>query len=309
MPTPVPETCNFPRTVSDRRNPALPLSPPMLPPVASSPLPRQTSPQAPSPLSPTMPGICAVERHVVPGPSTPPVSTSPSMVTINIVTSPNVMLSVASSSHDAPTGSLSSHCELHVPSGVHVPAAMPQPTASLAPRRTAVAHVVHGTAAPMATPSSSLVPQNSPLTPQALKWAALASKHGDERLRRHAQWDFHGEWLPYYEYQPVCQITDIWTEWAEGIGNYLPVQLLCEEWGAKWRRNVPKLKTEANRRMSVVQLVEALQKKRNWHLNIALHFLHEKYEPHYTPHQFCDFLKHDHRAGAESVLAAAAYYP
>ncbi|KAL6298215.1 hypothetical protein BKA93DRAFT_830899 [Sparassis latifolia] len=159
------------------------------------------------------------------------------------------------------------------------------------------------------TSSSTLVPRDSPLAPQALKWATLVSKHGDEQLHRHAHWDFNGEWLPYYEYQPVRQITDIWTEWAEGIGGYLPVRLLCEEWGAKWRRNVPKLKTEANCRMKVIQLMESLQMKWNWHLDIALHFLHEKYEPQYTSHQFCDFLRHDHGAGAKSVLATAASYP
>ncbi|GBE80950.1 hypothetical protein SCP_0306730 [Sparassis crispa] len=310
----MPDMCNMPRTASDRCS--LAILPPMLPPpVAPSPPLPQTLLQAPSSLSPMTPAIRTVEQQAhltTPGPSSPSISTSLSVITINIMASPSAAPGVASSLHDPPMGSSSSsHHEFRISSGACAPApvmaaAMHQPVGLPTPH---FAVAAHGSTVPMTlTPSSSLVPQNSSLAPQALKWAVLTRKHGDEQLQRYAQWDFHGEWLPYYEYQSVHQITDIWTEWAEGIGNYLPVRLLCEEWGAKWCQNVPKLKTEANRRMKVIQLVEALQKKRNWHLDITLRFLREKYEPQYTPRQFCDFLKCDRGAGADSVLAAAASY-
>ncbi|GBE89075.1 hypothetical protein SCP_1500780 [Sparassis crispa] len=266
-PTPMPDMCNMPRTASDRHS--LAVLPPMLPPpvAPSLPLP-QTLLQTPSSLSPMMPVVHTVEQQAhltTPGLSSPSISTSPSVITINIMASPSAAPSVASSLHDSPVGSSSSsHHEFRISSGACAPspvmaAAMHQPVGLPMPH---LAVAVHSGTVPMtSTPLSSLVPQNSSLTPQALKWAVLAHKHGDEQLQQHAQWDFHGEWLPYYEYQSVRRITDIWMEWAEGIRNYLPVWLLCEEWGANWHRNVPKLKTEANRRIKVIQLVEALQKK------------------------------------------------
>ncbi|KAL6303297.1 hypothetical protein BKA93DRAFT_826785 [Sparassis latifolia] len=265
------------------------------PPVAPSPPLPQTLLQAPSLPSPMMPAIHTVKQQAhltTPGLSSPSISTSPSVITINIMASPSAAPGVASSLHDPPVGSSSSsHHEFRISSSACAPspvmaAAMHQPVGLPMPH---LAVAVHSGTVPMTlTPLSSLVPQNLSLTPQALKWAVLAHKHGDEQLRQHAQWDFH--------------------EWAEGIGNYLPVWLLCEEWGVNWHRNVPKLKTEANRHIKVIQLVEALQKKWNWHLDITLRFLREKYKPQYTPRQFCDFLKCNHGAGADSVLAAAASY-
>lgn len=45
-------------------------------------------------------------------------------------------------------------------------------------------------------------------------WAALVAQFGDVMLRRHTpEWVEHlHTWLPFYQFQPVFKITDIWKE-------------------------------------------------------------------------------------------------
>ncbi|KAJ6540767.1 hypothetical protein B0H19DRAFT_1078165 [Mycena capillaripes] len=102
------------------------------------------------------------------------------------------------------------------------------------------------------------------LTPsdvQLAAWKTLADKYGDERLRRH-QWEWltsgpkPNTYLPYYQYQPVSKITDVWTEWTIGVNGFLPTRELDEGWGDRpcWRRNKGPAKNEASRRKKVVDL-------------------------------------------------------
>ena len=144
------------------------------------------------------------------------------------------------------------------------------------------------------------------MTPAQLKkWNALIAKYGEARVHQHA-WDWvHGDFLPVYLYQSVDRLTDYWTEWAEGIGGYLPTRELTEVWGAKWRRNNGGQRTECGRRKKVIDLVTALSAKPNWDLHLALRFLEEKFEGLYSPRKFCDWLKPEN---VQAVLVSAATY-
>ena len=153
-------------------------------------------------------------------------------------------------------------------------------------------------------PSSSPLP-TTPLTTPDIKWKQYLERFGEATWKTHAPQWINGDWLPMYEYQPAVQITDYWTEWTLGLGGYLPVRVLTEVWDARWRRNVPKLRTESGRRMKVVNLILELSKKPQWGVNLALRFIAEKYEPVYKPRAFADYLTRNHA----QVLAAADLYP
>lgn len=143
------------------------------------------------------------------------------------------------------------------------------------------------------------------MTPvQLTRWNRLLEKYGEARVHKH-QWEWiHGEFLPFYLYQPVDCITGYWTEWADGIGGCLSTRELTEVWGAKWRRNNGGQRTECGRRKKVVDLVIALAARPNWDTHLALRFLSEKYEMLYTPRKFCDWLNADH---VQAVLVAASH--
>jgi len=142
---------------------------------------------------------------------------------------------------------------------------------------------------------------------QELKWAELTVRFDESRLRRHA-WEWVSkdrDWLPIYKYQPVATISDIWSEWAEGVGGFLSVRDLTERWSARWRRNDAGQRTEASRRKKVVDLVTELSSKHLWNVNLALRFLRDQYEPKYKARGFCDFLT---KEGRSVVLCAAISY-
>jgi Transcriptional activator of glycolytic enzymes len=142
-----------------------------------------------------------------------------------------------------------------------------------------------------------------------MKWALLVAKFSDSQLRRH-QWEWTGgDWLPYYRYKPVAQISDIWLEWSDGVEGFLSVRALTEGWGARWRRNDAAMKTEASRRKKVVDLITQLCGKPRWDVQLALRFLVERYEPRYKARAFCEYLQKNKGAGCEEVMAAAASYP
>jgi hypothetical protein len=137
----------------------------------------------------------------------------------------------------------------------------------------------------------------------------LAKKYGDNRLQTH-KWEWiSDDWLPYYKYQTVQQISDIWVEWSDGLGGCLSVRELNEEWGARWRRNNAGQKTEWGRRKKVVDLVTELSGKHRWNTKLALRFLAEKYEPRFKARSFCDYLTKDNGRGRGEVLASATLYP
>jgi hypothetical protein len=128
---------------------------------------------------------------------------------------------------------------------------------------------------------------------------------GEGQLYRH-KWEWtNGTWLPYYRYLPVHSITDVWTEWSSGLDGHLPVRELEEQWGPKWRRNVPSQRTENGRRKKIVELVASLSNQRRWGIALALRFLRETYEPTHKPRAFTNYLT-KHR---DVVVARAASYP
>jgi hypothetical protein len=140
-----------------------------------------------------------------------------------------------------------------------------------------------------------------------LKWAELIARFDEVQLRRHA-WEWvckDKDWLPIYKYQPVTTISDIWCEWAEGVGGFLSVRELTECWGARWRRNDAGQRTEASRRKKVIDLVTELSSKHLWNVNLALRFLRDQYEPKYKARGFCDYLT---KEGKSAVLCAAIRY-
>ena len=121
---------------------------------------------------------------------------------------------------------------------------------------------------------------SSPIDPQHHQqcWDELTAHFSEEKLRHHT-WEWEsGRLIPFYAFQTVSKITDIWDEHSNGLNGYLAVQDLYEYWGARWRHNRDGQRTENCRRKKVVHLVEKLTKKANWNIKLALRFLHDKYE-------------------------------
>jgi Transcriptional activator of glycolytic enzymes len=138
-------------------------------------------------------------------------------------------------------------------------------------------------------------------------WATLVARFGDAKLRRHTpEWVEHlHTWLPFYQFQPVFKITDIWKEYDEGLNGYISVRDLNTVWGAKWKRNKGTQKTEAGRRSKVVDLMERLTKKHRWDTARALRFLCKEYEGRMGCRAFCDYLTVKGGVGLAEVLTAA----
>jgi hypothetical protein len=168
------------------------------------------------------------------------------------------------------------------------------------------------------TASSSIIVGGIEITGvQQAAWAELAVNFNETRLRLH-QWEWRtggkraNSYIPYYTFQPVSKVTDLWMEWASGLNGLLAVRDLEEHWGALWRRDENFLKTEFGRRKKVIQLVQELTKKPNWNTELALRFIRDKYESNYTPRKFCVHLATKPKAGSVSnfnqVLAAADSY-
>ncbi|KAI0073130.1 hypothetical protein K474DRAFT_261911 [Panus rudis PR-1116 ss-1] len=234
-----------------------------------------------------------------------------SSVTINLVTpaatSPDISgMSAAASAADTAATTSPVPCD--------VPVAPPGPFASVS--SSGAFNVSVGTPTACALPFPVL-PSSAPTTvaaetPEARKWNELLGRypHWQARLQQHPEWTFEGsQWVPVYRFQPVNAIMDIWTEFAEGIGAYLPVRFMNEVWGAKWKRNTASIKTSASRRMRVVELIQKLEKRHRWDIHLALKFIHEKYEPRYTPRGFSGALEGKKGAVfAEGVMAAADAY-
>lgn len=163
-----------------------------------------------------------------------------------------------------------------------------------------------------AQPAQPAVSRNATdvlMAAKQLKWTALLEQFGATHVNNH-DWDWEdGDFLPRYEYQSVSRITDIWVEWASGLNGFIPVRDLTEKWGPKWRRNLPRKKTESARRKAVVDLINELVKKTRWEVPLALRYLQERYEPLYKPRPFCEYLTKDNRAGFQAVLLAAQSFP
>jgi len=151
------------------------------------------------------------------------------------------------------------------------------------------------------------------IDPQHLQqqWAELVALYPESQLCQH-DWEWvSNALLPFYLYQPVKRITDVWTEHAEGLNGYLPVQVLDQHWEARWRRNKDGQRTENCRRRKVVGLVNTLAARTSWTVECALQFLKEKYESgkgSMSPRSFSDYLGKGKGAGLAEVLAEADAY-
>ena len=145
---------------------------------------------------------------------------------------------------------------------------------------------------------------------QQSSWDLLVARFGEFKLRNHTpEWvESATTWLPFYRFQPAMKIIDIWKEYDEGVGGFLSVRDLNAMWGAKWRRNIAGLKTEAARRNKVVELVEKLAKQPHWDVAHALRFIQDRYQGKMTPRAFCDFLQANRGAGIISALHSAESY-
>nr|GAT42467.1 predicted protein [Mycena chlorophos] len=135
---------------------------------------------------------------------------------------------------------------------------------------------------------------------QRREWERLAGKFTDARLRRMPNWEWitvgsRPTYLPFYDYQPVKKICDVWVEHTDGLNGLLSTRELDEEWGPSWRRNNASAKNENCRRKKVVRLVNQLAAKPNWSVQLALRFIREAYDntqprPFSTVRAFCDYL-------------------
>ncbi|KAK7053517.1 hypothetical protein R3P38DRAFT_3254085 [Favolaschia claudopus] len=151
-------------------------------------------------------------------------------------------------------------------------------------------------------------PKSPPLAmsrEQEAEWCHLAQLYGEDRLRRH-EWEASAssskigkQLIPYYTFQSVSTILDLWVEYSTGANGHLPIRTLDEVWGAHWRRGN---RSEANthcRRSKLWKLVQDLSAKRNWNTDLALRFIREKYQDAREPNgqarfstsrSFCDWL-------------------
>src|SRR5882762_2373061 len=92
---------------------------------------------------------------------------------------------------------------------------------------------------------------------KAEQWKALTDKFDETRMRKH-DWSYDTDYMPFYRFQQVSQICDVWTEWSTGLNGFLPVRNLNEGWGARWRQGNRGQGTENCRRSRLVELVEKL---------------------------------------------------
>lgn len=142
-----------------------------------------------------------------------------------------------------------------------------------------------------------------------------------ERIMKHTfEWEGkHTDWLPKFEafWRPKNRdltIDDIWKEDRFGFDGRFSVQELTARWGARWKRNEPRLKTEAGRRNKVITLIEELGSKTNWTTDLALRFLHEHYPINSksevshlrTARSFMDYLN---KKTKEVILETSRSYP
>lgn len=144
---------------------------------------------------------------------------------------------------------------------------------------------------------------------QAAHWALLTAKFEETRLRRH-NWAYKANNpnpIPLYDWCSLTKISDIWTEWSTGINGYLPVRLLEEGWGAKWRPGHAQ-GTERCRCMCVIRLVDRLAAKPGWGHDKTLRFSGETYNSYYTPRRFMDYVQKNGGAGAEQVFVTSRSY-
>ncbi|KAJ7749846.1 hypothetical protein DFH07DRAFT_961631 [Mycena maculata] len=166
------------------------------------------------------------------------------------------------------------------------------------------------------SPSSSTPSASQPASSsveQTAAWNLLSLRYTDARLRRHT-WDWieaMNSFLPKYDFQPVKKITDIWTEWATGLNGFLSIRELEEGWNSRWKRDSRKIKSEWSRRSKVIKLIEGLQKKPNWNLELALRFIRETYEmdrQFNTVRKFCDYIQSSKTGGLDAVFTKSCTF-
>ncbi|KAG2129749.1 hypothetical protein DEU56DRAFT_758034 [Suillus clintonianus] len=124
------------------------------------------------------------------------------------------------------------------------------------------------------------------------------------RKNYHHTWEWEsGRLIPFYVFQTVSKITDIWDKHSNGLNGYLAIWDLNEYWGARWRHNLDGQRTVNSCRKKVKNLVKNLAKKANWNIKLALCFLRNKYKMRgMTPRAFCTYLQKSGGSNIEKVM-------
>jgi hypothetical protein len=71
-------------------------------------------------------------------------------------------------------------------------------------------------------------------------------------------WSYEMDYMPFYCFQQVSQICNIWTECSTGLNGFLPVWNLNEGWGARWQQGDQGQGTENCHCACIVELFEKL---------------------------------------------------
>lgn len=143
---------------------------------------------------------------------------------------------------------------------------------------------------------------------KAGQWKALTDKFDQTRMQKN-KWSYDTDYMPFYCFQQVSQICDIWTEWSAGLNGFLPMRNPNEGWGTRWWRGNQGQGTENCHWAHLVELIKKLVVKPGWDLALMQWFLQEKYEGTTTPCKFCDYIQKNNGAGLQEVFQAASSYP
>ncbi|KAJ3492579.1 hypothetical protein NLJ89_g11203 [Agrocybe chaxingu] len=105
----------------------------------------------------------------------------------------------------------------------------------------------------------------------------LEAKVDPAKLKNHMfEWcPKRDEWLPLFTdfWKPskagAPTPLQIWKEHTEGMDGFMSIEQLTEHWGARWKRNEARLRTESARRGRVVELIKKLSSQPNWNVEKA----------------------------------------
>ena len=108
----------------------------------------------------------------------------------------------------------------------------------------------------------------------------LEMKISPDKLRPYTfEWKDES-WIPIFPgfWKPTdgtaLSLNDIWTEHEHGLGHWMSVRQLNENWGARWKRNEGGIKVEYSRRNKVVTLIKTLcERISSWSPDDALTYL------------------------------------
>ncbi|KIJ09466.1 hypothetical protein PAXINDRAFT_17452 [Paxillus involutus ATCC 200175] len=127
-------------------------------------------------------------------------------------------------------------------------------------------HPMSLTGSPQPLSVAALPPTSAGETGDDVKarvWRELTIKFSELCLWKHAwKWREHDhQYVPFYTPQKVTTIREVWEEHASGLNGFLAERDLTEMWGAKWKCDIGKIKTEWGCRQRIIRLVNRLCEK------------------------------------------------